>query len=172
LNREEAELAADPIAELRELTAIYVDRGLARDLAEEVASQLMEHDALAAHARDELGISEMTTAKPVQAALSSAASFSVGAALPLAVAALSPLTVLIPAIATASLLFLAVLGFVAARAGGANAGVGAVRVTLWGGNGDGCNRRRWIAVRDNHLMRDVEHMTSSTTLLPSFFIGQ
>jgi VIT1/CCC1 family predicted Fe2+/Mn2+ transporter len=92
----------------------------------------MEHDALAAHARDELGITETTAARPVQAAMSSAASFSAGAALPLAVAALAPMALLIPAIAVASLLFLAVLGFVAARVGGANALVGSIRVTFWG----------------------------------------
>jgi len=132
LMREKGELADDPAAEQRELTAIYVGRGLQRELAGKVAMQLMEHDALGAHARDELGISDVTSAKPVQAALSSAASFSVGAALPLAVAAIAPANALIPGIAVASLLFLALLGVVAARAGGANALVGAARVTFWG----------------------------------------
>lgn len=132
LARERAELTADPVAEQRELTGIYVKRGLERGLAEQVAAQLMEHDALAAHARDELGISDMTAANPVQAALSSAASFSLGAALPLAVVALAPISALMPAVTVASLLFLGLLGVIAARTGGANALVGAARVMFWG----------------------------------------
>ncbi|MFZ2293829.1 MAG: VIT family protein [Polaromonas sp.] len=132
LARERAELAADPIAERRELTAIYVARGLLPDLAQEVAEQLMAHDALGAHARDELGISETLSARPVQAALASAASFAVGAALPLAVTALAPEQGLIPWVSGTSLVFLAVLGAMAARAGGAGILAGAWRVTFWG----------------------------------------
>lgn len=132
LARERAELAADPIAERRELTAIYVARGLRPDLAQEVAEQLMAHDALGAHARDELGISETLSARPVQAALASAASFAVGAALPLAVTALAPEQGLIPWVSGTSLVFLAVLGAMAARAGGAGILAGAWRVTFWG----------------------------------------
>ncbi|HET7863822.1 MAG TPA: VIT family protein [Burkholderiaceae bacterium] len=132
LSRERAELENDPAAELRELTAIYVGRGLEQDLAQQVAEQLMQHDALGAHARDELGISAVLSARPVQAALASAASFAVGAMLPLAVTALAPPRSLIPWVATASLVFLASLGGVAARAGGANPWVGAWRVTFWG----------------------------------------
>ena len=132
LARERAELEADPVAERRELTAIYVARGLEPALAQQVSAQLMKHDALGAHARDELGISETLSARPVQAALASAASFAVGAVLPLAVAALAPQRGLIAWVATASLLFLAVLGAVAARVGGAHALVGAGRVTFWG----------------------------------------
>lgn len=132
LARERAELAADPIAERRELTAIYVARGLLPDLAQEVAEQLMAHDALGAHARDELGISETLSARPVQAALASAASFAVGAALPLAVTALAPEQGLIPWVSGTSLVFLAVLGVMAARAGGAGILAGAWRVTFWG----------------------------------------
>ncbi|MEO7431188.1 MAG: VIT family protein [Dokdonella sp.] len=132
LARERAELLDDPVAEQRELTGIYVKRGLERNLAEQVAAQLMEHDPLAAHARDELGISDMTAAKPVQAALSSAASFALGAALPLAVVALAPIGALMPAVIAASLLFLGLLGVVAAKIGGANALVGAARVIFWG----------------------------------------
>lgn len=132
LARERAELAADPAAELRELTAIYLARGLAPELAQQVAEQLTHHDALGAHARDELGISEAFSARPVQAALASAASFAVGAALPLAVTALVPGPGLIAWVSGTSLAFLALLGTVAARAGGARAWVGAARVTFWG----------------------------------------
>ncbi len=132
LARERAELEADPVAERRELTAIYVARGLEPELAQQVSAQLMKHDALGAHARDELGISEMLSARPVQAALASAASFAVGAVLPLAVAALAPQRGLMAWVAVASLLFLAVLGAVAARVGGASALAGAWRVTFWG----------------------------------------
>lgn len=132
LARERAELEADPAAERRELTAIYVARGLDRALAEQVAGQLMEHDALGAHARDELGISEALAARPIQAALASAASFAVGAMLPLAVAAVAPEQHLIPWVSGTSLVFLAALGGVAARVGGAGMLPGASRVTFWG----------------------------------------
>jgi VIT1/CCC1 family predicted Fe2+/Mn2+ transporter len=132
LARESAELKKDPAAERRELAAIYVGRGLVPALADQVAEQLMAHDALGAHARDELGISAALAAKPVQAALSSAASFAVGAALPLVVTALVPRAVMIPWVAGTSLLFLAALGVVAARVGGAGVLVGAARVTFWG----------------------------------------
>ncbi len=132
LARERAELANDPVAEQRELAAIYVTRGLAPALAQQVAEQLMQHDAIGAHARDELGISATLGARPVQAALASAASFAVGAALPLAVAWLAPARHLMLWVAVMSLAFLALLGVVAARAGGANVTASAVRVTFWG----------------------------------------
>lgn len=132
LARERAELKADPASETRELTAIYAARGLDPELARQVAEQLMAHDALGAHARDELGIVEALSARPVQAALASAASFAVGAALPLAVALLAPHTQLIPWVAATSLLFLALLGGAAAGAGGALVLTGAWRVTFWG----------------------------------------
>ena len=132
LARESAEIASDPAAEQRELAAIYVKRGLDRDLATQVAGQLMKHDALGAHARDELGISEVLSARPVQAAIASAASFSVGAALPLAVVALAPPGVLMVGVSASALVFLALLGALAARAGGASAAAGAWRVTFWG----------------------------------------
>jgi VIT1/CCC1 family predicted Fe2+/Mn2+ transporter len=132
LVRERAELEADPAAELRELTAIYVARGLEPALAAQVARQLTAHDALSTHARDELGITDTLGARPVQAALASAASFAVGAALPLAVAALAPGPGLIAWVSAGSLAFLALLGGVAARVGGAGVLVGAWRVTFWG----------------------------------------
>ena len=134
LARESAEITADPAAEQRELAAIYAGRGLSADLASQVATQLMQHDALGAHARDELGISSALSARPVQAALASAASFAVGAALPLIVTALVAGTAgaLIGWVAASSLVFLALLGVVAARVGGANGVVGAVRITFWG----------------------------------------
>ena len=132
LAREHAELEANPAAEVLELTGIYVARGLDTGLAQQVAEQLMQHDALGAHARDELGISETLSARPVQAALASAASFAIGAALPLAVTALAPGHGLIFWVAGMSLTFLALLGTIAARAGGASALVGAWRVTFWG----------------------------------------
>ena len=130
--RERAELAADSAAEHRELAAIYVGRGLDAALAQQVAVQLMAHDALGAHARDELGISDTLSARPVQAALSSAASFAVGAALPLLVAAAAPEPFTIPAVGGASLLLLALLGGLAARAGGAPMATAAARVAFWG----------------------------------------
>ena len=132
LARERAELANDSAAERRELAAIYVGRGLAPALATQVAEQLMVHDAIGAHARDELGISTTLSARPVQAALASAASFAVGAALPLAVVWLTAERNLIAWVSVMSLAFLALLGVVAARAGGAHAGVSAARVTFWG----------------------------------------
>lgn len=132
LARERGELAADPDAEHRELAAIYAKRGLDAALADQVATQLMTHDALGAHARDELGISETLGARPVQAALSSAASFTAGAALPLLVASMVPTGVLPASVAGSSLVFLATLGAVAARTGGASAVKGAWRVTFWG----------------------------------------
>jgi vacuolar iron transporter family protein len=132
LTRERAELALDPAAERRELTAIYVTRGLDQGLAQQVAEQLMRHDAIGAHARDELGISETLNARPVQAALASAASFAVGAVLPLAVTALAPAQGMIPWVSGTSLVFLALLGAIAARVGGAGAWIGAGRVTFWG----------------------------------------
>jgi VIT1/CCC1 family predicted Fe2+/Mn2+ transporter len=132
LDMERAELAADNAAEQRELTAIYVARGVSPALARQVAEQLMAHDALGAHARDELGISATLSARPIQAALTSAGSFSVGAALPLAVVALVSDARLIPVVAATSLVFLALLGGVAARVGGARVAAGALRVTFWG----------------------------------------
>ena len=132
LAREQAELDADPAAEHRELSAIYAGRGLDAELSRQVATQLMAHDALGAHARDELGISDTLSARPVQAALASAASFAAGAALPLAVTALVPGPGLIGWVAATSLLFLALLGALAARAGGARMGPGAWRVGFWG----------------------------------------
>ena len=132
LSRERAELERDPTGEQRELSGIYVARGLAPGLAQQTAQQLMAHDALGAHARDELGISVVLSARPVQAALASAASFAVGAALPLAVTALVPVGVLIPWVSGTSLVFLALLGASAARVGGARSLAGAWRVTFWG----------------------------------------
>jgi VIT1/CCC1 family predicted Fe2+/Mn2+ transporter len=132
LERERQELATQPEAEQAELTAIYVDRGLAPELAAQVATQLMAHDALGAHARDELSITETVTARPVQAALASAVTFALGAALPLLVVLLAPLSVLIWAVAISSLLFLALLGSLAAAAGGSPMLRAAVRVTFWG----------------------------------------
>ncbi len=131
LDRERAELTADPQGERQELAAIYVARGLDPSLARQVADQLTARDALSAHARDELGISDTLRARPLQAALASAASFAVGAALPLAVTALTPGSVLMPVVAGSSLAFLALLGGVAARAGGARVLRGAIRVTFW-----------------------------------------
>ena len=132
LAREREELENDAEFERNELTGIYMKRGLVPALAQQVAIQLMAHDALAAHARDELGLSETHSARPIQASLASASTFAVGAALPLVLAWLSPTTFLAPAVAGGSLLFLALLGGLAARAGGANVLVGAGRVTLWG----------------------------------------
>jgi len=132
LSRERTELKADPAAEQRELTAIYVARGLEPGLAQQVAEQLMKRDALGAHARDELGISAAHSARPVQAALASAASFAVGAVLPLGVTALASQQGLILWISGMSLAFLALLGVVSARVGGADVLRGAWRVTFWG----------------------------------------
>lgn len=132
LEREKRELATTPDIELRELQGIYVNRGLDSALAMQVAQQLTTHDALSAHARDELGISAMTTARPVQAALASAATFSVGAALPLVTTALVPFGSVILVVSALSLVFLAALGMLAAQAGGASVLRGALRVTFWG----------------------------------------
>ncbi len=132
LARERTELHADATGEHEELMAIYVGRGLDPALADQVAAQLMAHDALGAHARDELGITETLRARPVQAALASACSFAVGAALPLLVTALAPEAHLIPFVSGSSLVCLALLGGVAARVGGARVTVGALRVTFWG----------------------------------------
>jgi VIT1/CCC1 family predicted Fe2+/Mn2+ transporter len=133
LEIERKELAATPDTELTELQGIYVKRGLDPELALQVAQQLTVSGALSAHARDELGISEMTTARPVQAALASAATFSVGAALPLVTVVLVPLGNAIAAVSGLSLVFLAALGMLAAQAGGASITRGAFRVTFWGG---------------------------------------
>jgi VIT1/CCC1 family predicted Fe2+/Mn2+ transporter len=132
LERERGELATSGRAEHQELAAIYVERGLTPALAHQVAEQLMAHDALAAHARDELGISAALRARPVQAAMTSALTFAVGAALPLGVAVLVPVTRLVPAVAGTSLVCLGALGGLAARAGGARTFVGAMRVVFWG----------------------------------------
>ena len=132
LAQEQKSLEENEEVETAELASIYEDRGLEPRLARQVAEQLMAHDALGAHARDEIGISDVTSAAPVQAAISSAATFTVGAALPLLVAWSVPLTSLINTVAVASLVFLALLGGIAARAGGANIALGAARVTFWG----------------------------------------
>lgn len=132
LARERKELKEGPVAEHAELAGIYVDRGLTAETAKEVARQLMAHNALEAHARDELGITDLTAAKPVQAALSSAVSFTVGAALPLALVWLVPVTSLIWVEAVASLGFLALLGAIGARTGGAHMLRPTIRVTFWG----------------------------------------
>lgn len=132
LERERREHAADEDYELEELAAIYVERGLDPGLARQVSDQLMAHDPIGAHARDELGISEVAAARPVQAALASAAAFAVGAALPLAVVLAAPPAALIPWVGGTSLGFLAALGALAARAGGAPLATGALRVGFWG----------------------------------------
>ena len=132
LAREKGELATQPDFERQELAEIYVKRGLEPALALQVADQLMAKDALGAHARDELGISEVTTARPIQAALTSAAAFSVGAAMPLAMVLVTPAAWLAATVSVASLLFLAVLGAIGAKAGGANVLRATVRVTFWG----------------------------------------
>ena len=132
LARERKELREDPKGELDELTEIYVKRGLDQSLARQVAQQLMGKDALTAHARDELGISEITAARPVQAALTSAATFSVGAAMPLLMVVVSPANVLVLVVSAASLGFLALLGAIGAMAGGANVLRATARVTFWG----------------------------------------
>ena len=132
LAKERAELRDEPAAELRELAGIYVKRGLEPQLAQQVAEQLTAHDALAAHARDELGLTEEQAPRPLQAAFSSAASFTVGAAAPLAIVALYPGPRLPIVLSAATLLLLAVLGGLAARAGGASLAKGAMRVTFWG----------------------------------------
>ena len=130
--REAAELLANPQAEQRELSTIYEKRGLTPQLARQVAEQLMAHDALAAHGRDELGLSPELSARPLQAALASAASFALGAALPLLVVALSPPQVVIAGLSVTAIVFLALLGGVAAQAGGAKLWPSVLRVTFWG----------------------------------------
>jgi len=132
LARERHELATEDKSERAELATIYVARGLEPALARQVADQLMAHDALGAHARDELGISDLQRARPVQAAVASAATFSVGAALPLLITLLAPASTIATAVTTTSLAFLVVLGWLAARAGGARAAVGALRVAVLG----------------------------------------
>lgn len=132
LARERKELSDDIVFEREELAQIYVKRGVEPSLARQVADQMMAKDALDAHARDELGISEMTTARPVQAALTSAATFAIGAALPLLAALVSPPAILVPVVAAASLGFLALLGTVGAKAGGASIPRATARVTFWG----------------------------------------
>ncbi len=132
LERERQELATDNNFEHEELATIYVKRGLDAELAKQVAVQLMAHDALGAHARDELGISELTTARPIQAAFASAGTFAVGAALPILVVLLTPRVALIPVVIVSSILFLALLGGFGAHAGGAPVIRAALRVTFWG----------------------------------------
>lgn len=132
LAREAKELESDVEGEHRELAAIYVGRGLDPQLARQVAEQLMAHDALDAHTRDELGITETLKARPLQAAAASAVSFAAGAVLPLLVVALAPATGLLWWVFITALVFLAILGGIAARTGGANVRVGATRITLWG----------------------------------------
>jgi len=132
ISREKKELRDDPEAELNELTGIYEARGLTPELARQVARQLMAKDALAAHSRDELHITDVTTARPVQAALTSAATFATGAAFPLLIVLFVPATTIALAVTIASLLFLALLGAIGARAGGAGMGKAVLRVTFWG----------------------------------------
>ncbi len=132
LNRERSELTDHPEIEHDELTQIYVKRGIEPALARQVAEQLMAKDALGAHALDELGISEINTARPIQAALTSAATFAIGAAMPLAMVIVSPTAMLVPIVSVASLAFLALLGGIGAQAGGANVLTGTMRVTFWG----------------------------------------
>lgn len=132
MDLERKELAEDATGEHAELAAIYVRRGLAAPLADEVALQLMAHDALGAHSRDELGFSEALKARPFQAAWASAATFAVGAAVPLLVSIISPVAWVIPVVIASSLLFLSMLGGIAARVGGASSVAGAIRVTFWG----------------------------------------
>ncbi len=132
LERERKELETDSAAELEELAAIYVERGLDSELAKQVAKQLTAHDALGAHARDELGISEISSARPIQAAIASAASFAVGGALPVLLVFLIPEKQIIMAVSASSLLFLGMLGGLAAKVGGANVLTGIARITFWG----------------------------------------
>ena len=138
LARERRELATEPQAERAELAGIYVARGLTPELARQVADQLMEHDALGAHARDELGISEITRARPIQAAVSSAAAFAGGAGVPLLLVLLLPIAAITTVVIAASLALLVVLGAVAARLGGAPLVTGAIRVAFWGAAAMGC----------------------------------
>lgn len=132
LAREKKELEIDDVGERKELTNIYIERGLEPTLAKQVADQLMKHDALMAHARDELGLNEIHTARPFQAAWTSALSFALGAAMPLLAVILSPINLMIPIVVISSLFFLAGIGMLASKTGGANIWVGAFRVTFWG----------------------------------------
>jgi len=132
LAREREELRANPAAEEAELASIYMKRGVDADLARQVSRQLMAKDALGSHARDELGISKISTARPVQAALTSAATFSAGAIMPLAAVILSPVHVIVVAVSASSLLYLAILGAIGAKTGGANVLRATIRVTFWG----------------------------------------
>jgi VIT1/CCC1 family predicted Fe2+/Mn2+ transporter len=132
LAREKKELSADPAGEHDELAAIYVKRGLDQELARHVAQELMNKDALAAHAHDELGISKISEARPIQAALTSAAAFTAGAALPVVAVILAPSAIVVPVVAAASLIYLAILGVVGAKAGGAAILPATIRVTFWG----------------------------------------
>jgi VIT1/CCC1 family predicted Fe2+/Mn2+ transporter len=138
LERERGELADEPEREHAELAGIYVSRGLTPELARQVADQLTAHDALGAHARDELGLSEITRARPIQAALASAAAFALGAALPFLLVLFVPLATLTPVVIGSSLLLLAVLGGIAARLGRASLTIGAARVMFWGAVAMGC----------------------------------
>ncbi|WP_404425539.1 VIT family protein [Thalassospira australica] len=130
--REKREQLEDPVGELEELADIYRSRGLSDDLAHQVARQLMARDALAAHTRDELGISDVMTARPIQAAATSALTFALGAFLPLLMVLVAPVGTIIPAVAVAALIALSILGALGAKAGGANVLRGSVRVTFWG----------------------------------------
>ncbi|HCR72361.1 MAG TPA: hypothetical protein DIW23_13010 [Anaerolineae bacterium] len=132
LAREKKELEDDHVGEHKELTNIYIERGLEPALAKQVADQLMKHDALTAHARDELGLTEVHTARPFQAAWTSALTFALGAALPLLAVLLSPMNLIIPIVMISSLFFLAGMGMLASNTGGSNIWVGALRVTFWG----------------------------------------
>ncbi|MFV1921638.1 MAG: VIT family protein [Methylotenera sp.] len=132
LAKERLELATDHQSELKELTNIYIGRGLNAELAHQVAVQLTEHDALGAHARDELGINDIMSARPLQAAVASGAAFTLGATLPLLITLLSPLDQAIAVVGIASLASLAILGGIAAKVGGANVFIGIIRVTFWG----------------------------------------
>ena len=132
LARERLELATDPVFEQEELAQVYVQRGVEPGLARDVAKQLMKKDALGAHARDELGISEITTARPVQAALASAATFTVGAAAPLLLVLVAPTSYLVPVVSAGALLFLCLLGAIGAKAGGAGLLLPTLRVAFWG----------------------------------------
>lgn len=132
LERERKELANSPEFERKELQNIYIKRGLSPELALQVADELMAHDALGAHVRDELGLSEMHAARPIQAAFASAGTFAIGAALPLLAVLISPSNVLLPFVVVSALIFLAIMGALAAQAGGSSRLMGAMRVTFWG----------------------------------------
>lgn len=132
LARETLELETDPEFELKELQQIYIERGLSADLAKQVAIELTKHDALGSHARDELGITEIHKARPIQAAFASAITFAAGAALPLLVVLVSPITNLALIVSAASILFLCLLGILSAIAGGAHIGKAALRISFWG----------------------------------------